>query len=127
VVSFIEQNTTYDLLTPYASSSLNVPLNKDLIYTWKKSQLTTKFIVVKPAVIGQTLARLSNRFTIVQLLFFLIRYFPRYIFNAIPKVPIPTPPNPLPTHSPFLALGFPCTGAYKVCKSNGSLFAVMAD
>jgi hypothetical protein len=28
--------------------------------------------------------------------------------------------------SPFLALAFPCTGAYKVCKSNGPLFAVMA-
>ena len=23
---------------------------------------------------------------------------------------------PLPTHSPFLALAFPCTGAYKVCR-----------
>ena len=31
------------------------------------------------------------------------------------------------TYSPFLALAFPCTGAYKVCKSNGPLFAVMAD
>ena len=37
------------------------------------------------------------------------------------------PPNPLPTHSPFLAMAFPCTGTYKVCKSNGPLFAVMAD
>jgi hypothetical protein len=45
----------------------------------------------------------------------------------IPKVPHTHPPNPLPTHSPFLALVFPCTGAYKVCKSNGPLFAVMAD
>jgi hypothetical protein len=26
-----------------------------------------------------------------------------------------------------LALAFPCTRAYKVCKSNGPLFAVMAD
>jgi hypothetical protein len=26
-----------------------------------------------------------------------------------------------------LALEFPCTGAYKVCKSNGPLFPVMAD
>ena len=33
------------------------------------------------------------------------------------KFPIPTLPNPLPTHTPFLALGFPCTGAYKVYKS----------
>jgi hypothetical protein len=50
-----------------------------------------------------------------------------YIFNAIPKVPHTHPPNPLRTHSPFLALAFPCTGAYKVWKSNGPLFAVMAD
>jgi hypothetical protein len=26
-----------------------------------------------------------------------------------------------------LALVFPCTGAYKVCVSNGPLFPVMAD
>jgi hypothetical protein len=38
-----------------------------------------------------------------------------YILNAIPKVPIPSPhPAPLPTHSHFLALPFPCIGAYKV-------------
>jgi hypothetical protein len=36
------------------------------------------------------------------------------------------PPTP-PTHSHFLALAFPCTGAYKVCMSNGPLFPVMAD
>jgi hypothetical protein len=61
------------------------------------------------------------------LLFLLLGIFLVYIFNAIPKVPHTHPPNPLPTHSPFLALVFPCTGAYKVCKSNGPLFAVMAD
>jgi hypothetical protein len=55
---------------------------------------------------------------------FLLGIFLVYIFNAIPKVPHTQPPNPLPTHSPFLALAFPCTGAYKVCKSNGPLFAV---
>jgi hypothetical protein len=26
-------------------------------------------------------------------------------------------PAPIPTHSHFLALVFPCTGAYKVCKT----------
>jgi hypothetical protein len=61
------------------------------------------------------------------LIYFLLGIFLVYIFNAIPKVPHTHPPNPLPTHSPFLALGFPCTGAYKVYKSNGPLFAVMAD
>jgi hypothetical protein len=55
-----------------------------------------------------------------------------YISNAIPKVsytlPLPPPPHaPLPTHSCFLALAFPCTGAYKVYKTNGPLFPMMAD
>jgi hypothetical protein len=59
--------------------------------------------------------------------FFKLGIFLLYIFNAMPKVPHTHPPNPLPTHSPFLTLGFPCTGAYKVCKTNGPLFAVMAN
>jgi hypothetical protein len=66
-------------------------------------------------------------FNIFLFIYFLLGIFLVYIFNAIPKVPHTHPPNPLPTYSPFLALGFPCTGAYKVCKSNGPLFAVMAD
>jgi hypothetical protein len=53
--------------------------------------------------------------------FFSIRYFPHLHFQCYPKGPHTHPPNPLPTHSPFLALAFPCTGAYKVCKSNGPL------
>jgi hypothetical protein len=61
------------------------------------------------------------------LFIYLLRIFLNYISNAIPKVPHTHPPNPLPTHSPFLALAFPCTGAYKVCVSNGPLFPVMAD
>ena len=37
-----------------------------------------------------------------------------------PKSPIPSPcPAPLPTHFHFLALAFPCTGAFKVCKTKG--------
>jgi hypothetical protein len=60
--------------------------------------------------------------------FFFLGIFLIYIFNAIPKVPhTHPPPNPLPTHCSFLALAFPCTGAYKDCKSNGPLFAVMTD
>jgi hypothetical protein len=59
--------------------------------------------------------------------FLLLGIFLVYIFNTIPKAPHTHPPNPLPTHSHFLALAFPCTGAYKVYKSNGPLFAVMAD
>jgi hypothetical protein len=58
---------------------------------------------------------------------FLLGIFLIYISNAIPKVPHTLPPTPLLTHSHFLALALPCTGAYKVCKSNGPLFPVMAD
>jgi hypothetical protein len=59
--------------------------------------------------------------------YFLLCIFLNYISNAIPKVPhILPPPTPLPNHSHFLALAFPCTGAYKVCVSNGPLFPVMA-
>jgi hypothetical protein len=53
--------------------------------------------------------------------FFLLGIFLIYISNAIPKVPHTLPHTPLPTHSHFLALAFPCTGAYKVCVSNGRL------
>jgi hypothetical protein len=54
--------------------------------------------------------------------FFLFFYFSNFLFgiffiyisNAIPKFPYTLPsPAPLPTHSHFLALVFPCTGAYK--------------
>jgi hypothetical protein len=60
--------------------------------------------------------------------FLLLHIFLNYISNAIPKVPHTLPPH-FPTHSfPFfLALAFPCTGAYTVCVSNGPLFPVMAD
>jgi hypothetical protein len=59
--------------------------------------------------------------------FFLLRIFLNYISNAIPKDSHTLPPTPLPTHSHFLALAFPCTGAYKVCLSSGPLFPVMAE
>jgi hypothetical protein len=37
-----------------------------------------------------------------------------------PKSPIPSPcPAPQPTHSRFLALAFPCTGAYDLHKTKG--------
>jgi hypothetical protein len=63
---------------------------------------------------------------------FLLDIFFIYISNAIPKVPYTLslpPPRPAlpPTHSHFLALAFPCTGAYKVCKTKGPLFPMMAD
>jgi hypothetical protein len=44
------------------------------------------------------------------------------------KFPIPSPcPAPLPTHSHFLALVFPCIGAYRVSKTKGPLLPMMAD
>jgi hypothetical protein len=65
---------------------------------------------------------------ILDLSFFLIRYLAHLHFQCYTKSPpYPPTPTPLPTHSPFLALAFPCTGAYKVCVSNGTLFPVMAD
>jgi hypothetical protein len=63
-------------------------------------------------------------------LIFLLDIFFIYISNATPKVPYTSPPpHPahIPTHSHFLALAFPCTGAYKVCKTKGPLFPIMAD
>jgi hypothetical protein len=65
-------------------------------------------------------------------LFFSLIFF-YYVFSSITfpmlsqKPPTPSPPTSLPTHSHFLALAFPCTGAYKVCLSSGPLFPVMAD
>jgi hypothetical protein len=64
-----------------------------------------------------------------------IYFFPffHYVFSSITfpmlsqKSPIPSPPTSLPTQSHFLALAFPCTGAYIVCVSNGPLFPVIAD
>jgi hypothetical protein len=38
-------------------------------------------------------------------------------------LPLPWSPT---HHSHFLALVFPCTGAYKVCKTEGPLFPMMA-
>jgi hypothetical protein len=51
-----------------------------------------------------------------------------YLIQPFRKFPIPSlRPAPLPTHSCFLALAFPCIGAYKVCNTKGPLFPVMAD
>jgi hypothetical protein len=44
---------------------------------------------------------------------FFIRYLTHLHFQCYTKSPpYPPTPTPLPTHSPFLALEFPCTGAY---------------
>ena len=60
---------------------------------------------------------------------FIIRYFLHLHFKCYPESPLYPPhhPAPLPTQSHFLALAFPCTGVYQVCKTKGPLFPMMAD
>jgi hypothetical protein len=60
-------------------------------------------------------------FLSLQFFCFLIRYFLHLHFKCYsPKPPIPSPcPAPQPTHSHFLALAFPYTGAYDLCKTKG--------
>uniref|UniRef100_A0A8C6IK77 Uncharacterized protein n=1 Tax=Mus spicilegus TaxID=10103 RepID=A0A8C6IK77_MUSSI len=54
------------------------------------------------------------------LFFFFFQFLIYYIFSSITfpmlsqKSPIPSPPLPSPPIPIFLALAFPCTGAYKV-------------
>jgi hypothetical protein len=60
---------------------------------------------------------------------FLLDIFFIYISNVIPKVPytlpLPCPPaHPLPLLGPGIPLYW---GIYKVCKTKGSLFPMMAD
>jgi hypothetical protein len=66
-------------------------------------------------------------FFIYLFIFYLLGIFFIYISNAIPKVPHTPPPTPLSTYSHFLTLVLPCTEAYKVCKTKGPLFPMMAD
>jgi hypothetical protein len=55
-------------------------------------------------------------------------YFLHLHFKCYPESPPdPSPTTPLPTHSHFLALAFPRTEAYKLCKTKGPLFPMMAD
>jgi hypothetical protein len=60
--------------------------------------------------------------------FFLLDIF-LFIFQILfQKFPIPSPHHALlPTHFHLLALAFPCTGAYKGCKTKGPLFPMMAN
>jgi hypothetical protein len=56
-----------------------------------------------------------------------ISYFLHLHLKCYPKSPPYTPPTFLPTHSHFLALVFPGTEAYKVCKTKGPLFPMVAN
>jgi hypothetical protein len=61
---------------------------------------------------------------------FFIRYFLLLYFKCYPESPLNhhhTRRAPLNTYSHILALVFPCNGAYKVCKTKGPLFPMMAD
>jgi hypothetical protein len=61
---------------------------------------------------------------------FFIRYFLYLHFKCYPKSTLYTPPYPglRPNHSCFLALTFPCTGAYNLCLTlQGPLLPLIAD
>ena len=87
-----------------------------------------------PGLILLNIEELSIVSTIISkiILFFLLFNIFYYIFSSITfpmlsqKSPICSPPLPYPPIPTFLALVFPCTGAYTVCASNGPLFPVMA-
>jgi hypothetical protein len=53
---------------------------------------------------------------LLDIFFIYISNFKCYAESSLYPSPCPAP---LPTHSHFLALAFPCTGAYKVCKTRG--------
>jgi hypothetical protein len=73
----------------------------------------------------------SNKLFLNEVLLFFFHFFIRYFlylhFKCYPESSLYPPPHPapLPTHSHFLALVFPCTGVYKVYKTKGSLFSMM--
>jgi hypothetical protein len=108
--------------TPHIFLSLSLLLHSLLSYS----------LMSWPHGISDSFCQIFHWFITLSFFFFFFPFFIRYLthlhFQCYTKSPpYPPSPTPLPTHSPFLALVFPCTGAYKVCKSNGPLFPVMAD
>jgi hypothetical protein len=103
----------------------NIPRNKYAIISMEEKMILKQ---LSDTFFGY---HLSNDMDTIKLhicnfLYFSLGIFLIYIYNAMPKVPRSSP-TPLPTHSHFLALAFPCTESYKVCVSNGPLFPVMAE
>jgi hypothetical protein len=95
-----------------------VPPWKALCYTRKQAEQASKNASPWPLLSSCLCVPVSVLF------FFFFHFFIGYLahlhFQCYTKSPpYPPTPTPLPTHSPFLALAFPCTGAYKVCMSNG--------
>jgi hypothetical protein len=111
------------------SSSFTTPsheagIMKDLL-NWSWKSLATRFAYI---LILSFLTVLCLQMKLGYFIYFILfRYFPHLHFQCYPKVLHTLPPTPRPTHSHFLALAFSCIGAYKVCKSNGPLFPLIAD
>jgi hypothetical protein len=95
-----------------------------LLVSYSPSQLCKLFSVR----VSQSCVKYTFRvfFLFFWFLIFFITYFPQLHFQCYPKSPpYPPPQLPYPPIPIFLALAFPCTGAYKVCMSIGPLFPVM--
>ena len=102
----------------------SLPWKKTVIYKWVWNNWIGSWVIQ-----GEQTSKGHSPWSLIySVSFFLITYFLQLHFQCYPQSPPPFPPTtPLPTHSHFLALAFLCTGAYKVCLTNGPLFPVMAD
>jgi hypothetical protein len=100
-------------------------------FTWFQvlcfGDIAYTFVLTLPV----SLASLKLIFLFLWGVFFFTFYwiFSSFTFQMLSQKFLITSPlsAPLPTYSHFLALAFPCTGAYKVCKTKGPLFPMMAN
>jgi hypothetical protein len=104
-------------------------LNRGEEYRFIKDQESiVKICCCFPELYSKPLAMVFNFYRYLYSVHFFIGYLFHFTFPMLSqKSPHAPPPTPLPTHSHFLALAFPCTEAYKVCMTNGPLFPLMAD
>jgi hypothetical protein len=130
IIAFVH---THSLSVNYLTGSLSLFLlsckwiQNNLLYTFVAQWCVTCVCVELTWYVFGYVHRETSLLNFFSFPFF-IRYLAHLHFQCYTKSPLyPPTPNPLPTHSPFLAVVFPCTGAYKVCVSNGPLFPVMAD
>jgi hypothetical protein len=99
-------------------------------YTFEKTRMTlyngwdskhlSELVKMLRKKYGRTQRTIRVHMKVTGILFFFFPFFIRYLahlhFQCYTKSPpYPPTPTPLPAHSPFLALAFPCSGAYKVC------------